>query len=342
MKRLRDHNDKARHLTQLPRKARKVRLSVSDTPQDSHPISLERVEDPSSLVTCLEDSRINLRPPGSSNSEHPRPLAALSFLGARRAVREIVENAAEVHVTEEIIGESLKCASWQGDKAVVRVLLDAGARLNRAGVIDDSSLRKALWGATVRGHTKVIELLISKGAIAKRLDYSFYSRVAARQGKIHMVKLFLDSTTTNINKMESFYGALQAAIIAKQSSIVQYLMGRSAEIDITAREDLYFATLRTAFFERDDSTVQFLISRAFGPRATNIRRAKLKVLDTSCTPRTKLVILQILGAGIDHPLLERNHERDYIPIGDAYWENAVEIEDTIKETLLEERKLLEE
>ena len=68
LKRLRDDNDKAQHLTPLSRKARKVRLSDSDTPQDSQPISLERVEDQNSLVTCLEDSRIDLRPSGSSNS----------------------------------------------------------------------------------------------------------------------------------------------------------------------------------------------------------------------------------------------------------------------------------
>ena len=274
--------------------------------------------------------------------QSPRPLAALSFLGAHRAVRAIVENAAEVHVTEDIIGESLGYASRKGHEAVVRVLLDAGAKLNRAGIIDASSLRNALWEATVRGHTEVIELLISKGANAESLDYNSVSRVAARKGKVHTVKLFLDCTIADRNKAEVFYGALQAAIIAKQSSIVQYLMERSVEIGITAREDLYFPTLQRAFFERDDSTVQLLISRAFGPEARDIRRAKLKVLDTSWTPRTKLVILQILGAGIDDSLLEKNHERDYIPIGDAYWDNVVEIEDTIKETLLEERKLLEE
>ena len=271
-----------------------------------------------------------------------RPLEALSYLGFHRVVRAIVENAVKVHVTESIIGESLKWASIQGHKTVVRVLLDAGARLNRAGIIDASSLRRALREATVKGHSEVIELLINEGATAERLDYSSVSRVAARQGKVHMVKFFLDRTTTNCNKMEVFYGALQTAMIARQSSIVRYLMERTAEIDITAREDLYFPTLRTAFFERDDSTVQLLISRAFGPETSNIRRVKLKVLDTSWTPRTKLVILQILGAGIDHPLLERNHERNYIHTEDAYWENAVEIEDTIKETLLEERKLLEE
>ena len=270
------------------------------------------------------------------------PLAALSSLEAPRAVRAVVENAAEVHVTEDVIRKSLNCASRKGRKAVVQVLLDAGARLNRAEVIDASSLSQALDEATRGGHTEVTELLISKGATAEELDYSTVSRAAASQGKVHMVKLLLDCNTTHCNKMEAFHGALPAAITARQSSIIRYLLERSAEIDIAAREDLYFATLQRAFFEKDDSTVQFLLSRAFGSEPRDIRRAKLKVLDTSWTPRTKLVLLQILGAGTDHPLLERNHERDYIPIKDAYWENAVEVEYTIKETLLEERKLLEE
>ena len=270
------------------------------------------------------------------------PLAALSFRGCHRVVRAIVKNAAEVHVTKNIIRESLHCASLEGSKAVVRELLDAGARLDRTGVIDASSLRWALREATWRGKTEVSELLISRGAIAERLDYSFVSRVAARQGKLHMVKLFLDCCTTDCNNMDLFYITLQAAMNARQCSIVRYLLERSAELDITARDDLYFPTLLRAFFGRDDSTVQSLISRAFGPKAMSIRGAKLKVLDTSWTPRTKLVLLQILGAGTEHPLLERNHERDYVPAEDAYWENAVGVEDTIKETLLQEWKLLEE
>ena len=274
------------------------------------------------------------------------PLAALSSRAAPRAVRAVIEHAAEVHVTDDIIRESLSCASGKGSEAgseaVVQVLLDAGARLNRAGIIDASSLSEALSRATRHGNTAVTELLISKGATAEKLDYSTVSRAAASQGKVHIVKLLLDCNTTNCNKMEAFHGALPAAITAKQRSIIQYLLERSAEIDIAAREDLYFATLQTAFFHRDDPTVQFLLSRAFRSEARDIRRAKIKVLDTSWTPRTKLVLLQILGARTDHPLLERNHERDYIPIGDAYWENAVEIEYTIREIFLAERKLLEE
>ena len=268
-----------------------------------------------------------------------RPLATLSSLGAHRAVRTIIEHAAEVHEAEDMIREGLHWASREGHEAVVRVILDAGATLDRAWVLDASSLSRVLCEATDRGHTEVIELLISKGASAERLDYSFVSRVAAGQGKLHLVKLFLDWTTTNWSKIGVFYTALQAAITARQSSIVRYLLERSNEIDITAREDLYFATLKRAYFERDVLVVRSLVIP--GLEARNIRKAKLKVLDTSLTPRTKLVILQRNDAGID-PLLERNHERDYIPYKDAYWKNAVEVEDTIKETLLEERKLLEE
>ena len=270
------------------------------------------------------------------------PLATLSSLGVHRVVRAVLENAAEVHVTEAIIWESLNYASWDGRKAVIQVLLDAGARLNRAEVIDASSLKQALGEATRRGCIEVVELLINRGAPAEGLDYSRVSRVAAGQGKAHMVKLSLDCTTTKYNRSMVFYGALRAAIKASQSSIIQYLMERSAEIEITVRDDIYLATLQRAFSERDDSTVQFLLGRAFRSEARDIHRAKTKVLDTSWTPRTKLMLLQILDAGTDHPLLKRNHERDYIPTDDPYWENAVKIEYAIKELLLEERKLLEE
>ncbi len=281
---------------------------------------------------------------GWSSMDHqtPAPIAVLSSLGAPRAIRAIVENAAEVHVTEDEIRESLNFASSQGCEAVVQALLDAGDRLNRAGVIDASLLSQALSEATRRGFTAMVELLIRRGATAEGLDYSFVLRIAARQDKLNFVKLLLDYSTTNCNKIELFYGALQAAILVGQRSITEYLMERSAEIDITAKEDLYFATLQTAFFQKDDSTVRFLIGRAFGSEARDIRKAMLKVLDTSWTPRTKLVLLQILNAGSDHPPLERNHERDHIPTDIVYWYKAVELEYSMKETLLEERKLLEE
>ena len=68
LKRLRDDNDEAQHVTQPSSKARKVRLSISDAPQDSYVTSPQRVEDQSPLVTCLESSRIDSWPPGSSNS----------------------------------------------------------------------------------------------------------------------------------------------------------------------------------------------------------------------------------------------------------------------------------
>ena len=156
------------------------------------------------------------------------------------------------------------------------------------------------------------------------------------------MKLSFDCTTTQCKSIKIFYRAFQAAILAEQRSIVGCIMERSAEIDITSKDDRYFATLQMAFFQRDDSTVQFLLMRAFGSEARDIRRAKLKVLDTACTPRTKLLLLQNFSSGIDHPLLERNHERDYIHPGDIYWQSAVEVEYTIKEILLAERKLLEE
>ena len=68
LKRLRDDNDKAQQLTQPSRKARKVQLSISDSPQENHAISPQRVEDQGPLVICLESSRIDSWPPGSSNS----------------------------------------------------------------------------------------------------------------------------------------------------------------------------------------------------------------------------------------------------------------------------------
>ena len=141
-----------------------------------------------------------------SDQQTIAPLVALSSLGAPRAVTALIENAAEAHVTDHMLRKGLTYASWGGHTAVVRVLLDAGARLNRVGVNDASSLRQALSEATTRGFTGVAELLISRGATAEGLDYRFVSGVAAREGKTHIVKLSLDCTISMCQKIKIFYG----------------------------------------------------------------------------------------------------------------------------------------
>ena len=108
LRRLRDDNGKARDSTQRPRKARKVRLSVSNAPQDNQPVSLQRIEDESPLVTCVGNSRIDLRPPGSSNSALFKSLdAAYGPLKtcevALRAILDKLGTVAEASMTRKTL-----------------------------------------------------------------------------------------------------------------------------------------------------------------------------------------------------------------------------------------------
>ena len=108
LKRLRDDNDKAQGLTQPSRKARKVWLSTSHTPQDNHPASLQRVEDQSPLVKSLENSRIDLSPPGRSNPALFKSLNAAhgplkTCEAALRAISDKLDTVTEASRTRKML-----------------------------------------------------------------------------------------------------------------------------------------------------------------------------------------------------------------------------------------------
>ena len=108
LKRLRDDNEKAQGLTQVSRKARKMRLSTSNTPQDNHPASFQRVEDQSPLVASLENSRIDLSPPGSSNSALFKSLNAAhgplkTCEVALRAISDKLDTVTEASRTSKLL-----------------------------------------------------------------------------------------------------------------------------------------------------------------------------------------------------------------------------------------------
>lgn len=118
LERLRDDNDKAQDLTQLTRKTRKVRLSISDAPHDDHPTSIQMVEDLSPIVTCLEHSRIDLRAPGSSNSALFKSLNAThgplkTCEVALRAISDKLGTVAEASRTRKMLVWPLKANAVQ-------------------------------------------------------------------------------------------------------------------------------------------------------------------------------------------------------------------------------------
>ena len=118
LKRLRDDNDKAQGLTQVSRKVRKVRLSTSNTTRDNHPASLQRVEDQSPLVTSLENSRIDLNPPGSSNSALLKSLHTAhgplkTCEAALRAISDKLDTVTEASGTRKMLVWPLKANAVQ-------------------------------------------------------------------------------------------------------------------------------------------------------------------------------------------------------------------------------------
>ena len=204
LKRLRDDNDKARHLTQLPRKARKVRLSVSDTPQDSHPILLERVEDQSSLVTCLEDSRIDLKPPGSSNSALFTSLNAShgplkTCEAALRAISDKLGPVAEASRTRKMLVWPFKANAVQ---KILQVIQKQKSNLILALASDEASAVSQMEDSL---ETNAEALLQIKDVLAQNMEMMTEVRDVVQnkieRKELEKMKQWLQSTDPGPNHM---------------------------------------------------------------------------------------------------------------------------------------------
>lgn len=90
------------------------------------------------------------------------PLHTASWLGHKAIVALLLEAGADVNALAfEGSGTTLYFASIFGHKAVVQLLLNAGAEVNARGCRDEET---AIYIASFRGHKETVELLIAAGA----------------------------------------------------------------------------------------------------------------------------------------------------------------------------------
>jgi ankyrin repeat protein len=119
----------------------------------------------------------------------------------------------------------LEYAAIKNDPALVKLLMDKGARLNG----NESPGAAALWQACVRGHPAVAELLIDRGvAVNTVFDFGAYAgwtplMTAAEKGHLAMVKILLQKGGDPNRRDKKGQTALMIAEANGQLEISEFL-----------------------------------------------------------------------------------------------------------------------
>lgn len=124
-------------------------------------------------------------------------------------------------------------AAWEGDEAIVQLLLAAGANINAKSTDGQET---ALMSAVTRGHVPVVKLLLAKKAdITPKNAYgfnAFTSAVAA--GNQEVAALLLDAGA-KVNDGAHGLTPLQFAASAGSIEMIDFLVKRGADVNHGAK-----------------------------------------------------------------------------------------------------------
>jgi len=148
---------------------------------------------------------------------------------------------------------ALFIAAENGNRAMVELLIDAGADIN---------IRDEIWtplsGAASRGHFHVVRLLIEEGANVNVVEEDGESPlyIAAINGHIQIVRLLLDAGAY-ININDGVWSPLSAAARRNNVQVANLLIERGANINQT--DDNGITPLLTAVFGGRYQIVKLLL-----------------------------------------------------------------------------------
>ncbi|ERF75648.1 hypothetical protein EPUS_08801 [Endocarpon pusillum Z07020] len=185
-------------------------------------------------------------------------LQLAAFIGHDKVMGTIlVDEDVDVNRTDRDGNTALMWASLRGHEKVVQMLLDWGADVNVQGGRYGNPLRVASSG----GHEKVVQMLLDWGADVNVQGgrYGNPLRVASSGGHEKVVQMLLDRGA-EINAQGGLYSnPLQAASLRGHEKVVQMLLDRGAEINAQSR--YYGNALHAASEGGHEKVVQMLLDR---------------------------------------------------------------------------------
>jgi len=137
-------------------------------------------------------------------------------------IKLLIEHGANVTSADETGRTALMKAAWWGDVAHIRLLLGAGADLERRSNIGQTALHESI---STSANVPIIRLLISKGANVKTADKWGKTPLmdAANWGHIEVVKLLVEAGADVERKSNEGQTALDFARSRKRTNVVTYL-----------------------------------------------------------------------------------------------------------------------
>jgi len=173
---------------------------------------------------------------GTPDDRGRTPLMLAANVGSIDAMKVLIAAGADVNAADSFGATPLMFGIR--DIAKVRVLLDAGARVNEKSKQNQTAL---LLAASNSGSVETARLLVAKGADAKIVGASGRTGLimAANQNDLAMVQFFLDQGVS-VNAVDSTdksgHTALMAAAAQSNTAMVKALLQKGADVNMAATD----------------------------------------------------------------------------------------------------------